>query len=69
MVEQRVGRERLFDAREVERVELGEVIGVGRCVASVGVDLERHARTPTSERTAATRSTSWPRAIFNFMLR
>ena len=41
MVEQRVGRERLLEAREVECVEPFEMIGVGRCVASVGVDLER----------------------------
>ena len=58
VVEERVGRERLLEARDVERVERREVVGVGERVAPVRVDLQHDTSGPTSARTAATTSTS-----------
>ena len=42
VIEERAGRERLFDAREVERAELFEQVVLGERVAPVGVHLDHH---------------------------
>ncbi len=66
MVPQVAGGERLLDEQQVERVELGQVVGVVEGVGGIGVDLEAEV-VPKRSRTAATRSTSRPGSIFNLM--
>ena len=69
VIDERVGRERLLEARDVERVERGEMVGIGECVAAVRVDLQRRRR-PRPRRAPRRRPlTSCPGAIFSFRLR